>query len=201
MASVPTMASVLVLSSQSPRRQELLRTIGLSFTTLPADVDESWSPGEHPVAYVERIARLKADTAAEALGRPAGTCVLAADTTVDLDGEILAKPEDDEDARRMLLALSGRTHLVHTHVVGWTADGSHATTVTTEVTFAPLGERNIGWYLSMGEHIDKAGAYAMQGAGGALVRRIVGSPSNVIGLPLAETIDVLRQCGVPVVGV
>ena len=83
---------------------------------------------------------------------------------------------------------------------GWTVDGEHATTVTTDVTFSRLSDQVIGWYLSMGEHRDKAGAYGMQGAGGALVNRIAGSPSNVIGLPLAETIDVLRACGVRVAG-
>jgi septum formation protein len=89
---------------------------------------------------------------------------------------------------------------VHTAVVGWTIEGVHATTVTTDVTFAHLSEQGIDWYLSMGEHLDKAGAYGMQTAGGALVQRIDGSPSNVIGLPLTETIGVLRACGVGVVG-
>ncbi len=126
--------------------------------------------------------------------------VVAADTTVDVDGSILAKPVDDDDARRMLRLLSGRTHQVHTAVFGWTSDGEHTATVTTDVTFVHLSEQGIDWYLSMGEHRDKAGAYGMQGAGGALVRRIDGSPSNVIGLPLAETIGVLRACGVAVAG-
>jgi septum formation protein len=186
----------LVLASQSPRRHALLRTIGLEFVVRSADVDESWTAGEYPVAYVERIARLKADTVAAVLGEPGDVCVLAADTTVDLDGEILAKPDDDDHARRMLRAMSGRTHQVHTHVVGWSPGGVHGATVTTDVTFARLSGREIDWYLSFGEHVDKAGAYGMQGAAGALVRRIDGSPSNVIGLPLAETIDVLRACGV-----
>ena len=137
---------------------------------------------------------------ARALVDDRSTCVLAADTTIDLDGTILAKPADDADARHMLERLSGRTHQVHTAVFGRTADGEHAVTVTTDVTFARLSDDGIDWYLSVGEHRDKAGAYAMQGAGGALVHRIDGSPSNVIGLPLAETIDVLRACGVGVVG-
>jgi septum formation protein len=126
--------------------------------------------------------------------------VLAADTTVDVDGTVLAKPVDDADARRMLRLLSGRTHQVHTAVVGWRISGVHTATVTTDVTFARLTERGIDWYLSMGEHLDKAGGYGMQSAGAALVQRIDGSPSNVIGLPLAETIGVLRACGVGVVG-
>ena len=96
--------------------------------------------------------------------------------------------------------MSGRTHQVHTGVVGWSPDGLHAVMVTTDVTFAVLSEQGIEWYLSVGEHLDKAGAYGMQTAGGALVERIDGSPTNVIGLPLVETIGVLRVCGVSVVG-
>ncbi|MCB0966506.1 MAG: Maf family protein, partial [Ilumatobacter sp.] len=137
---------------------------------------------------------------AHLLDRDGGICVLAADTTVDLDDDILAKPDDDEHARRMLEALSGRAHQVHTAVVGWTARSAIATVVTTDVTFRKLTDADIDWYLGVGEHRDKAGAYGMQTAGGALVERIDGSPSNVIGLPLAETIDVLRSCGVVVTG-
>ncbi len=166
----------------------------------PADVDETDTPNEDPRAYVERIARVKASVVADLLGSPPDVAVLAADTTVDLDGVILAKPIDDHDARAMLRGLSGRTHQVHTAVVGWTVEGVHAATVTTDVTFARLSEQGIDWYLSMGEHLDKAGAYGMQTAGGVLVQRIDGSPSNVVGLPLAETIGVLRACGVGVVG-
>jgi len=188
----------LVLASQSPRRHDLLRSIGLGFTVEVADVDEEWHAGEDPIAYVERVATSKASTVAERLGFPAGVAIVAADTTVDVDGEIFAKPVDHADARRMLTALSNRTHEVHTAVYCWTAEAVHATTVTTSVTFVRLTEEMIDWYLARGEHLDKAGAYGMQGAAGALVRRIDGSPSNVIGLPLAETVAVLRQCGVAV---
>jgi septum formation protein len=194
------MGAALVLASASPRRQQLLRSIGLEFAVRPADVDESVHHGESPIVYVERVAAHKAVATAAAIGEPSDTVVLAADTTVDVDGEILAKPVDDDDARRMLRLLSGRTHQVHTAVVGWTAAATHTATVTTDVTFAHLSDGGIAWYLSMGEHLDKAGAYGMQGAGGALVHRIDGSPSNVIGLPLAETIGVLRACGVALVG-
>jgi septum formation protein len=187
----------LILASSSPRRQELLRTIGVDFHVQPADVDETEHPGEEPVVYVERVAVSKAQRVVGRLGMNAtgDVAVLAADTTVDVDGEILAKPADDGDARRMLRALAGRTHRVHTAVVGWRVTGIHTAVVTTEVTFADLTDADIDWYLSLGEHRDKAGAYGMQGAGGALVRRIAGSPTNVIGLPLAETIEVLRACG------
>lgn len=160
-----------------------------------ADVDEDGHEGEDPIAYVERVARSKAETIAERLGRPAGTVILAADTTVDVDGEILAKPVDDDDARRMLRLISGRTHQVHTAVFCWADDGVHVDTVTTDVTFVRLTDELIDWYLSTGEHRDKAGGYGMQGAAGALVARIHGSPSNVIGLPLAQTVVLLRRCG------
>jgi septum formation protein len=186
----------LVLASNSPRRQDLLRNLGLRFRTEPADVDESSAPGEAPIPYVERIAAAKAVTVAERLGDPADTLILAADTTVDLDGEILAKPVDDDDARRMLQRLSHRTHQVHTAVYAWTAEEVHASTVTTDVTFVHMSPARIDWYLSTGEHRDKAGAYGMQGAAAALVSRIDGSPSNVIGLPLAETVAVLHHCGI-----
>jgi septum formation protein len=195
-----TAANRLILASASPRRRQLLSSIGLTFDVRAADVDESELDGEDPVSYVERVAAAKAHAVLHALDVGYGVAVVAADTTVDVDGAILAKPTDDDDARRMLRLLSGRTHQVHTAVFAVTADTEHAATVSTDVTFARLSDRGIDWYLSMGEHLDKAGAYGMQSAGGALVRRIDGSVSNVIGLPLAETIGVLRACGVAVAG-
>ncbi len=170
----------------------------MTFRVEPADVDESWEHGEDPRAYVERVAIAKAEKVAHLLDRDGRICVLAADTTVDLDDDILAKPDDDDHAREMLRAMAGRAHQVHTAVVGWTAAEMIATVVTTDVTFRPLSDADIEWYLGFGEHRDKAGAYGMQTAGGALVERIDGSPSNVIGLPLTETIDVLRACGVAI---
>ena len=191
------MAVSLVLASASPRRQELLRAIQLDFTVVPADVDESLRPGEKAIEYVERVARDKAMAVVGRLGMgaPGDVVVLAADTTVDVDGEVLAKPEDDDDGRRMLRLLSGRTHQVHTAVVAWRISGMQTATVTTDVTFVELDEATLEWYIATGEHLDKAGAYGMQGAAGALVERIDGSPSNVIGLPLAETVALLRRCG------
>lgn len=188
----------LILASGSPRRRHLLESIGLTFEVLPADIDETEHPGEPARSYVERVAAEKAAAVADRLvadGR-SEFAVLAADTTVDLDGSILAKPVDDVDAARMLLALAGRTHQVHTAVVGRTSSQTHTVTVTTDVTFIRFSEQEIEWYLSIGEHLDKAGAYGMQTAGGALVERIDGSPTNVIGLPLAETISLLQACGV-----
>ena len=190
--------TALVLASASPRRQELLRAIHLDFSVVPADVDESLRLGEQAIEYVERVARDKAMAVVGKLGSGAtgDVVVLAADTTVHVDGEILAKPEDDDDARRMLLLLSGRTHQVHTTVVAWRISGIHTATVTTDVTFVDLDEATIEWYIATGEHLDKAGGYGIQGAAGAFVERIDGSPSNVIGLPLAETVAMLRRCGI-----
>jgi septum formation protein len=187
----------LVLASSSPRRHELLRGLGLDFTIVPADVDESLRPGEKAVEYVERVARDKAMAVVGKLGiGVAGdVIVLAADTTVDVEGEVLAKPDDDDDGRRMLRLLAGRTHRVHTGVVAWRISGLRTATVTTDVTFIELDEATIDWYIATGEHRGKAGAYGMQGAAGALVERIDGSPTNVIGLPLAETVGLLRACG------
>lgn len=188
----------LVLASSSPRRQELLRGLGLEFSVVPADVDESRRRDEKALDYVERVARDKAMAVVAKLGTSAAgnLVILAADTTVDVDGEILGKPADDADGRRMLRLLSGRTHQVHTAVVAWRIAGLQEATVTTDVTFVDLDEQAIDWYLATGEHRDKAGAYGMQGAAGALVERIDGSPTNVIGLPLAETVALLRACGV-----
>jgi septum formation protein len=185
----------LILASASPRRHELLRSVGLDFSVVPADVDESEHPGEEALPYVERVARSKADAIADRRGSLDGVVILAADTTVDVDGAILAKPVDDDDAQRMLRLMSGRTHLVHTAVVCRHAGGVETATVTTGVTFAPLTDDDLVRYLALGEHRDKAGAYGMQGAAGAFVERIDGSPTNVIGLPLAQTVRLLRACG------
>jgi septum formation protein len=188
----------LVLASSSPRRQELLGSVGLEFTVVPADVDETRRPDEKPVDYVERVARDKAMAVVAKLGIGAAgdVVVLAADTTVDIDGDVLGKPRDDEDARRMLRLLSGRTHQVHTAVVAWRISDLEQATVATDVTFVDIDDDTLDWYLATGEYRGKAGAYGMQGAAGALVERVDGSPTNVIGLPLAETVALLRRCGV-----
>jgi septum formation protein len=187
----------LVLASASPRRSELLRSVGLDFDVMPADIDESVRPGEAPSDYVARLSREKAAAVGERLDG-AAVVVVAADTTVDVDGRILEKPLDDGDARRMLQLLSGRTHLVHTGVttlsfgVGSGRTGSAMTVVVeTAVRFVELTDRAIDWYLSTGEHVGKAGAYGIQGAAAALVDRVDGSVTNVIGLPLAETVVML----------
>lgn len=183
----------LVLASASPRRSELLLRVGLKFEVRPADIDESVRSGELPVDYVRRLSIEKALEVA----RP-GEVVLAADTTVEVDGQILAKPGDTDDARRMLQMLSGRAHLVHTGVtvVRSDLDGDRTATctvvVTTTVTFVELDDASLDWYVETGEPDGKAGAYAIQGAGAAFVERIEGSATNVIGLPLAESLKMIQ---------
>ncbi len=184
-------AMSLVLASASPRRSELLRSVGLDFEVVPADIDESVRPGESPSAYV---ARLSAEKARVVAGRIGADCVVvAADTTVDVDGQILEKPIDESDARRMLALLSGRTHLVHTGVTVAASSPAPVTIVVeTAVEFIEMTPAMADWYIGTGEPVDKAGGYAIQGAGGALVRRLDGSVTNVIGLPLAETLELIR---------
>lgn len=181
----------LILASSSPRRRELLSQLGVSFLVQGADIDESVQPGEPPARYVERLAREKAAAVA---ARSPGALVLAADTTVVRDDEILGKPQDVADAERMLTSLAGRAHEVLT---GIAVDGPARASrvVRTEVRFRSLSREEIAWYARSGEPLDKAGAYALQGAAGAFITGIQGSPSNVVGLPLAETVELLRQAG------
>lgn len=192
---VPARAGI-VLASGSPRRRELLAQLGLQLTIVSPDVDESPLAGEAPVPYVRRLAIAKAHAVAAA----PDVVVVAADTTVDLDGEILAKPADADDARRMLRRLSGATHQVHTGVALRLGERTVAETVTTSVTFAVLSDAVVDWYVGTGEPMDKAGAYAVQGAGGALVERVDGSVSNVVGLPLHAVVRLADALGVTLLG-
>lgn len=186
----------VVLASGSPRRRELLAQLGLQLSIVSPDVDESPLTEEAPVPYVRRLAVAKA----HAVAAPLDVIVIAADTTVDLDGEILAKPADADDARRMLRRLAGVTHQVHTGVALRLGERTVAETVTTSVTFAALSDAMVDWYVGTGEPMDKAGAYAVQGAGGALVERIDGSVSNVIGLPLHTVVQLAGALGVVLLG-
>jgi len=181
----------LVLASASPRRRALLQGLGVAFEAVAPGVDESVRAGESPRDYVLRVAVEKAAQGARL--RP-GALVLAADTSVVLEDRILGKPSGEAEAREMVRALSGRRHSVLTGVA---LDGAAraSAVVETAVWFRPLAEAEIAWYASTGEPLDKAGAYAIQGAGGVLVQRIEGSASNVVGLPLAETAELLRQAG------
>jgi septum formation protein len=189
----------LVLASASPRRSELLRQLGVDFDIRPADIDESTRHDETPIAYVHRLSIEKATAVSRRADVGASDVVVAADTTVELGGQILGKPTDRADAFGMLTMLSGTTHRVHTGVTIRQGDRASTGCVTTEVTFAVLSADDIEWYVATGEPFDKAGAYAVQGAGGALVARIDGSVSNVIGLPLVETIAMIRSTVEPVV--
>jgi len=187
--------TALLLASRSPRRAELLRTLGVAFRVLDVEVDETPTAGEAPDAYVRRLARDKARAGRAIVD---SLPVLAADTTVVLDGAILGKPLDAADARTMLARLAGCTHEVMTGVAVIDGRGSLRDTVlATRVTFRTLAPDEIAAYVASGEPLDKAGAYGIQGLGGALVARIEGSYSNVVGLPLAETLALLDAAGVP----
>ncbi|MDX2380838.1 MAG: Maf family protein [Acidimicrobiia bacterium] len=179
----------LVLASASPRRADLLAIVGLDFAIRPADIDEAVRLGEDPIDYVRRLSIEKAD----AVERRDDELVLAADTTVEIDRRILGKPTDRDDARWMLGRLAGRTHRVHSAVTAIARGSRETLEVTTSVTFAELDASAIECYLDRGESMDKAGAYAIQGAGAALVSSIEGSASNVIGLPLAETLAMIGR--------
>ncbi|MDH5421817.1 MAG: Maf family protein [Acidimicrobiia bacterium] len=183
--------SQFVLASGSPRRRQLLSQLGLAFVVRAPDVDETLLPDEAADRYVRRVAELKAATVADQV-------VLAADTTVVLNGAVMGKPADPVEAEQMLARLSGQTHVVFSGVSTNGPAGLLTEVVRTEVTMAKLSADQIAWYVATGEPLDKAGAYGMQGIGMALVAGIVGSVSNVIGLPLDTAIDLLGRQGVEV---
>jgi len=179
---------MLVLASQSPRRSEILRLAGIPFTVRAAPVDESLLPLESPADYVLRLAAAKA----HAIPADADELVLGADTTVVIDGEILAKPEGTADAGRMLALLSGRRHEVLTGICLRRGPRSTCHCVTTGVVFAALTPEEIAAYVASGEPMDKAGAYAIQGLASKFVERIEGDYFNVMGLPVALVYRLLR---------
>ncbi|PLW83378.1 hypothetical protein CWI75_05510 [Kineobactrum sediminis] len=186
--------TTLVLASASPRRHELLATLGVQFLLDTADIDETAVPGEVPLTYVQRMAREKAATVVSR--RDDGFAVLAADTTVVIDGDILGKPRDHFSGLGMLARLSGRTHAVITALCLQRGDAVWECDVSTRVTFLTLSREVCERYLATSEPWDKAGGYGIQGLGGALVSSIEGSYSNVVGLPLAETWQLLAAHGV-----
>jgi len=173
--------NVLVLASQSPRRAEILRQAGIRFVVRAAPVDETLHSGETPEDYVRRLAEAKARAV---LAAP-DEIVLGADTTVVVDGEILAKPADAIDARRMLTALSGRRHEVITGICLRRGEEQISDHAVTAVWFAPMSEQEIDEYVASGEPMDKAGAYAVQGAASKFIPRIEGCYYNVMGLPIS----------------
>jgi len=180
-----------ILASASPRRREMLERLGLDFIIRPADIEEIPLPGESPEHFAERAAQDKA----RALASPDGLPVLASDTVVEIDGEILGKPGDREDARRMLHRLSARSHRVHTGMALASGETIPSLVDTTRVSFAPLDDDLIEWYLQTGEPMDKAGAYGIQGAGGIFVVAIDGAPQTVIGLPVHRLAELFRAAG------
>ena len=173
----------LVLASASPRRAEILRAAGWPFEALAANIDESRHDHEDATTYVERLARAKAEVVTP---RVPGATVVGADTVVVVDGEILGKPVDEEDARRMLQLLQGRWHQVLTGVAVFNGNVRHPRVAheVTEVRFAVMDEAEVDWYVATGEPMDKAGAYAIQGLGARFIKGIKGDYSNVVGLPV-----------------
>ena len=183
----------IVLASRSPRRLELLAQLGIDPVVDPADIDETPHVGETPVPYVERMAREKVEVVRR---RRLDDTVLGADTTVDIDGRILGQPLDDTEAREMLRALSGRTHKVHTAVALCERSSEITVVVVTSlVTFHPVTDEALEWYIGTAEWRGKAGSYAAQGLGGIFVEGVRGSFSNVVGLPLRETAQLLGLDG------
>jgi septum formation protein len=182
----------LVLASSSPRRAELLRAAGFTFDVTPVDLDERRHDGETPETYVERLARAK--TLAVAAGAP-NAVVLGADTTVVTRGEVLGKPADAADARRMLGLLSGGFHDVLTGVCGSMQGRTVVEVEITRVRMARLDEAEIEWYVQTGEPMDKAGGYAVQGLASRFIETIDGSYSNVVGLPISNVYRLLKRLG------
>ena len=186
-APIPGVGGPLVLASGSPRRRELLQQLGLTFEVRPPDIDETPYPNEVPTAYVRRLAQEKAAAVARS-----GETVVAADTTVDLDGAILGKPADRDEAIAMLCSLGGRAHQVHTGVAVVAGGRVRTLVVSADVVFAPIDADLLAWYVATPEPYDKAGAYALHLAGGLFVAEVRGSVSGVVGLPLVETLALLR---------
>lgn len=184
----------IILASRSPRRIELLSQMGLSCEVIPADIDESTQQDESAVDYVSRLAKQKALAVMGKL-RQSHRHILAADTTVALNGIILGKPENAKEAEYMLQQLSGRQHEVHTAITVCCDNDLKTMTNTTRVELTELTEKMIANYIASGEYRDKAGSYGIQGLAGAWIKRIEGSYSGVMGLPLYETAKLLAEMG------
>ena len=191
----------LVLASASPRRRELLAQAGFTFHVHPAHIPEDPLPNEDPIAYVVRLARQKAEAVFAQVNQPrvgseksiSPQVVLGADTTVTIDNQILGKPENADDAARMLRLLSGRTHRVITGIAMITAARTEVAAEVTGVRFLTLSEEEIAAYIATGEPMDKAGAYAIQGHAARWIPRITGDYFNVVGLPLALVTTMLES--------
>jgi septum formation protein len=188
------MKSKFILASASPRRKDFLDMIGLDFEVIPSAVEEVFLEKESPKEHVVRLSREKAFPVAKLRPR---TWVLGADTVVSADGEIFGKPRNEDDAKKMLEKLSGKAHQV---ITGFTLLQEGHTlkiseTVESVVIFKDLSSEEIAWYIATQEPFDKAGGYAAQGIGACLIREIRGSYTNVVGLPLCEVLEALKQVG------
>lgn len=183
-----------ILASASPRRRELLGSIGIAFDVVPSHIPEVRQEGEAPEEYVARLSREKAHAIAE---QHRDRWVIAADTTVLLGDLLLEKPEDAADAERMLGTIAGKTHIVYTGVTleNVSRDYRETRVAESEVRMLPLSKEDIAWYVRTGEPLDKAGAYAVQGVGAMFIDSIHGSYTNVVGLPLATLFQMLRRAG------
>ena len=188
----------LILASSSPRRAEILRQAGIAFEICAAEIDETVLPGETALEMVARLAEAKARAIAAQMDARIRECIIVgADTTVELDGEILGKPRDSAHAREMLARLSGRTHHVLTGIflLRLPGNATRAAVEKSAVVFAPLNEADIDAYVASGEPLGKAGAYAIQGLAGRYIPKIEGCYFNVVGLPLARLYTLLRELG------
>ncbi len=183
----------VILASQSPRRRELLALVGIAHEVMPADIDEDVRPGEDAAAYTERLAREKAAVIA---ARHADALVIAADTTVVIDDEILGKPADVADARAMIRRLAGRTHRVLTAIAVAQGGREVSAVETVGVTFRALTDDEIARYVATGEPMDKAGAYGIQGWGATIVERVDGDYFSVMGLGLRRLVALCAELGI-----
>ena len=190
---------MIYLASQSPRRAELLRQIGVEFEVYATDIDEQVNAGESPEDYVSRLAQSKARVAAAEISKSHGTwVVLAADTTIAIDGDIIGKPDDVAHCHCILSRLSAREHQVLTAVAVATPDRVEWRLTRNRVTFRALTGQEVQGYCATAEPMDKAGAYAIQGKAAIFVERLEGSYSAVMGLPLCETAELLRDAGIEI---
>lgn len=192
---------MLYLASRSPRRRALLARLGLPFSALDLEVPERRAAGETPEGYVARVARDKARAGlAQAVAGDPQAWVLGSDTEVVLDDRVYGKPADAAEARAMLASLAGRTHRVITALALLGEERELTAAVVSEVTFAPMSAEQIDAYVATGEPMGKAGGYAIQGVADCFVRHLAGSYSGVVGLPLYQTAELLRQAGFTVPG-
>lgn len=191
-----TTSAQIILASASPRRRELLEQIGITAIVQAVDIDESKKSDESVIQYVQRLAMEKAESGFATIKNPQKLPVLGSDTIVEIDGIVLGKPRHRQQAKEMLQQLSAQKHTVHTSVAIVTVENKIIDTSSTEVYFNKLDEQEIDNYVATGEADDKAGSYAIQGLAAQFVKNINGSFSGVMGLPLFETVQLLKQCGI-----